>query len=109
MCRVNQDALLRFTEVGWQIWNLWAIKLFSSCADVAFHPLGVILDEEWQKEDTRLAMVEEGNIRRAQSANLEEVKRLRDLELQRYNTRPHSFKEALSEATKTMKALGLSL
>ena len=83
-CRVNQDSLLRFTEVGWQVWNLWAKPLFVSCASEKFYPLGTISDEEWEAEWDRVNNIRDENIRKAQAENLIQVKEVRDAEAQRY-------------------------
>ena len=108
MRRVKQEQILRFSEVGWQVWNMWGSRLFASCADPNFHPLGIITDEEWENEEKRIQDIDNQGIRLAQQNNLEEVKRLRDSEFQRFHMKPHEFSRALPEATKTLKAFGVS-
>ncbi|KAL3144591.1 hypothetical protein ABBQ32_004315 [Trebouxia sp. C0010 RCD-2024] len=69
---VLQTQLFGFTDVGWQVWNIWAAKLFASCADPNFHPLGIFTEEEWEEERQRIIMIGNEDIRRAQHANLDQ-------------------------------------
>ena len=106
-CRVNQDTLLRFTEVGWQVWNLWAVKLFESCSSDSFHPLGTISEAEVEDEKFRIMSILDGKLRVSQQSNFDEIMAVRDSEEERYKNLGHSFKNALSKSTKTMKAFGV--
>ena len=105
---MKQDTLFRFSETGWQVWNIWAVRLFKSCVYADFHPLGIITDEEWKVEQARINSIESIDVRLAQQANLEEIKQLKDAELQLYHQQPHEFSRALPQATRTLKAYGVS-
>ena len=106
-CRVNQDILLRFTEIGWQVWNMWAVKLFESCSSDSFHPLGTISEVEVEDEEYRINSIQDGKLRVSQRSNFDEIMAVRDSEEERYKNLGHSFRNALLEITKTMKAFGV--
>lgn len=107
---MNQDSISRFTEVGGHIWNMWAKEVFKSCARDNFHPLLVIPDEEWQAEEQRIEDLPDHDVRARQAENLAAVKELRQEQLKVYQgAGGHGFAKAFSEATKTLKCLGVSL
>ena len=101
--------LLRFSEVGWQVWNEWAHTVFASCFKDTFHPMGVITAEEWRLEEERIQEIRDNNMRTAQLANLEEVKELRAKALQSYNSGSPSLQSALLEAVGLLKSIGVSM
>ena len=107
--RVNQEVLLRFSEAGWQVWNLWAKKIFESCCSIeTFHPLGVITDEEWQREEERINDVQDERNQDAQLAHLAEVRELRDEALARYLAGGHNTGKAFLQAVPLIKGIGVS-
>ena len=107
-CRLKQEALLRYTEVGWQVWNMWAIRLLESYRDEGFHPLGAISNDEWEAEEQRILDIEQAEVRQAQLDNLAEVKRVRDSELKDFDKLPHVYGVAIHELMLTMKSYRVS-
>ena len=101
--------LLRFSEVGWQVWNEWAKKTFASCFDGTFHPMGAITKEEWEQEEERIADIHDESMRKAQSSNLREVKELRAKALQHYLATSPSLQTALYKAVGLLKSFGVSV
>ncbi len=90
------------------MWNMWADRLFQSCADESFHPLGTISRDELKAEYERILAIEDEKCRVAQHDHLQEVLELRDKQLVKYKEGgTHSFKRALLEASKTIKAIGV--
>ena len=66
---------MRYTEVGWQVWNMFAHKLFRSCADANFHPVMKISEKEWAAELQRIADLENDQVRTRQTEVLEDVRK----------------------------------
>ena len=107
-CRLKHEALLRYTEVGWQVWNMWAIRLLESYRDEGFHPLGANSNDEWEAEEQRILNIEQAEVRQAQLDNLAEVKRVRDSELKDFDKLPHVYGVAIHELMLTVKSYGVS-
>ncbi|DBB03146.1 TPA: hypothetical protein ACH3X1_013376 [Trebouxia sp. C0004] len=105
--QVTQEIIVRYTEVGWQLWIMYAKKLFRSCADANFHPMMKITEREWRAEEERIAALQNDQVQERQSAILEEVRQLREAALAKYQAQPHSFRRALMEATNTLRAVGV--
>ena len=85
--------------------------MFASCLEDTYHPLGRITKEEWESEEERFAMVDDDGQRKAQAANLKEIKQLRDEALRRYQATPpgHRIDAAILDAEKLLKAYGVSM
>ena len=57
---------------------MWAPGWFVSCFDASFHPLGVITEEEWREEESRISNLPNIGMREAQATNLHSIKEARD-------------------------------
>ncbi|KAL0018273.1 hypothetical protein WJX77_002162 [Trebouxia sp. C0004] len=104
--QVTQEILVRYTEVGWQLWNMCVKQLFRSCVDANFHPMMKIPNREWEAEVQRIAALHNDEVRERQLAILEEGRQLTEATLSKYQAQPHSFRRALMEATNTPRAIG---
>lgn len=87
---------------------MWAPGWFVSCFDASFHPLGVITEEEWRDEESRISNLPNSGMRDAQAANLHSIKDARDKALQKYKA-DSKADPPLTEASKTLKGYGVRL
>lgn len=88
---------------------MWAKEVFASCAEETFHPLGRISSEEWAAEEARIQDITDPLVRSTQSANLHQVKELRDKAQQQYMKGGHSWDTAISSAVPLLKAYGVRM
>ena len=113
-CRVDQESLLRFAEIGWQLLHEWANWVLTCPDTPAFHPTFSMEEQKLAAAKNEVAQLQAGSVKDEHLKFLHVVKSSRAENMQKYldssACRGGRFlKTDLNAATKSVRALGVRL
>ena len=112
-CRIDQESLLRFSEIGWQLLHEWDQWILTCPNTPDFHPTFPMDQEKLVLQEKKVTQMPDGPLKDDYQKFLEHAKSSRADKMRMYKNSPacrggRSTKSDFNAATKAVKALGVS-